>query len=492
MGSAADVPVDLWNTFPPVPLPRGVLPPLIETYAFEKAKQMGSDPAGLAMSALAVCATMIPDCIKLKPLEHSPWSESARLWVLLVGEVSSMKTPMMDDATYEMRRIDSEYIKAYNAALAEWTEADKAERGEKPVMTRVKLDDVTIEKAVDIAANNPDGLGMYQDEIQALFGSIGKYSSNKSGNSDRGHWLRSYNGQEVTVDRMQRGTHHCEHFGLSVLGGIQPNKVREIADEGTDDGMLQRMNPVYLQEADTVIRDEPLSPRVQEYNKLVRTLHGMPRQMFGELTFTPEAREIFLDTINGSLKRYSSCFQAFNSQLTAHINKYRGMLLRLCLTFHCIENAGRQLGDVDADTTRRAVRFLLDYLMPHALSFYLHVLGFADNNDRLLAVANYILAHKPKELTNRMIRSGTQTFRHLDKHHFEQVFSQLNALGWISRIGPKRAGEQPTWLVNPMVYDLYKTRGEAEARRRETLRLTMDEIFAKARQERKGNEKSHH
>jgi hypothetical protein len=79
-------PVDLWGNFEPPILPRGILPKLIENYAFTQAETMGVDPGGVAMAALVVCAAAITDSITLVMKRHSSeWTESARLWVGLVG-----------------------------------------------------------------------------------------------------------------------------------------------------------------------------------------------------------------------------------------------------------------------------------------------------------------------------------------------------------------------------------------------------------------------
>src|SRR5262249_1876984 len=75
-------PVDLWGQFNPPPLPRGLLPPVIEQFAFEESALMGADPAGLALGALAVCAAALPDHTRIQVKRHDPhWLESARLWV---------------------------------------------------------------------------------------------------------------------------------------------------------------------------------------------------------------------------------------------------------------------------------------------------------------------------------------------------------------------------------------------------------------------------
>lgn len=78
---ADDRPVDLWGKFDPPRLPIGLLPDVIEQFATIKGRHMGCDPAGLAMTALAVCAAAIPDGIKVQMLRYDKgWCEAARLW----------------------------------------------------------------------------------------------------------------------------------------------------------------------------------------------------------------------------------------------------------------------------------------------------------------------------------------------------------------------------------------------------------------------------
>jgi hypothetical protein len=70
-------PIDLWAKFDPPPLPGGLLPPLIEGFAFDRGAVMGCDPAGLAVGALVVCAASIPEDIRIQPKRNDTrWLES--------------------------------------------------------------------------------------------------------------------------------------------------------------------------------------------------------------------------------------------------------------------------------------------------------------------------------------------------------------------------------------------------------------------------------
>src|SRR5215472_13698444 len=111
-------PVDLWGQFDPPPLPQGLLPKAIERFALEEADLMGVDPGGLAMAALAVCAAALPDYIQLQVKRHDPnWFEAARLWVGLIGNPSTKKTPVILRATKPLKQLDAELWRRYAAEM---------------------------------------------------------------------------------------------------------------------------------------------------------------------------------------------------------------------------------------------------------------------------------------------------------------------------------------------------------------------------------------
>jgi hypothetical protein len=169
--------------------------------------------------------------------------------------------------------------------------------------------------------------------------------------------------------------------------------------------------------------------------------------------------------------------------LAAHIGKYDGLFGRLCVIWHCIENIDQPyLPDViTVDTARRVAKFLHEYLLPHAIVFYTDILGLSDEHDRLTAVAGYILAHKLERVTNRDIAHGDRTMRGLTKRETENVFEQLDALGWVNRVPAPRPSDPPHWLVNPEVHTRFKARGEAEAKRRSAARAAILESIGALR-----------
>jgi hypothetical protein len=202
-------PVDLWAKFDPPTLPRGILPAVIEQFAFEQGMDMGADMAGIAVSALAVCAAAIPDNIKLQVKRHNKsWLESARIWVSLVGSPSSKKSPILSAAVSPLRKIDAEMARQYAERKSRYDKLDKDEKAktEAPKQTRLLLQDTTIEAAQDILKDSPNGVLCFQDELSGWFGSMDKYSNARGAAKDRAFWLEAFNGAPYSVHRVGRGS----------------------------------------------------------------------------------------------------------------------------------------------------------------------------------------------------------------------------------------------------------------------------------------------
>jgi Protein of unknown function (DUF3987) len=375
-------PVDLWAKFDPPTLPRGLLPDVIQRFAYDQGMTMGADMAGVAVGALVVCAGAIPDKIKLQVKRHNHgWMESARLWAALVGPVSAKKSPILSCVVRPLRRIDSEMARRYSEERGRFDKlsAEERKRTDPPKQTRLLLQDTTIEAAQDIIKDSPDGVLSYQDELSGWFGSMDKYSGSRGAAKDRAFWLEAYNGAPYSVNRVGRGSVYLENLSASILGGIQPEPIRKLADESMDDGLLQRLLPVVLQPA-VEGRDDPQSDVVAEYSALINHLHSLGDET--TLRFDEGAQTLRQELERKHLE-LQSC-ETINRKLAAHIGKYDGIFARLCVVWHCVENACDRLPTVIAEATaRRAAGFLHGFFLPHALAFYAGTLGLSNDHDRL-------------------------------------------------------------------------------------------------------------
>lgn len=467
-------PVDLWGHFDPPKLPTGLLPSLVQEFAFEQADLMGADPAGLAMSALAVCAAALPDHTKLQVKRHDPhWLEAARLWVGVIGDPSTKKSPIISRAAAPLKRLDTELMREYQAAneVYESLSKEEQEHNEPPAMIRLWIGDTTIEAAQEALKDNPHGVLCIQDELSGWFGSMDKYSGRGAG-KDRSFWLESYNGGVYRVDRIKRGAVLIENLSIAMLGGIQPAPLRRIAEDSVDDGLLQRIIPVMLAPG-RVSKDAPGGKAGRRYDGLVASLRS--REPPGKpLYFDDDALKVreALEARHNDL--VAEC-AAFNKRLSAHIGKYDGIFARLCLLWHCIEGANGSA--ITAHTAQRVADFMDRFMLPHAVAFYADTLQLSDDHERLSQMAGYILAKKLTQVTCRDMQSGVRSMRGLERQDVESILEQLEALGWLFRVeGPRRLSA--IWDVNPEVHRKFADRAAREARERSGKRASILETAA--------------
>ncbi|SCY80879.1 DUF3987 domain-containing protein [Paracoccus tibetensis] len=470
-------PVDLWGRFDPPALPSGLLPEILETFARTQGEQMGADPAGLAVAALVTCAAAIPDRIKAKVKQHDDqWFEAPRIWAALVGSPSTKKSPILGAATEPLRRIDTQLFRDWQGRMTLWAALTKEEQRKtpKPVPTRLRIEDATVEATQAALEHSPDGAMMLQDELTGFFGMMDKYSGGKGAAADRAFWLRSFNGGEYALDRVGRGSALIENLSICLLGGIQPEPIRKIAADTQDDGLLQRLFPIVLAPA-TQGRDAPAPPVAGRYGDLVRALRN-PAPIAGGglfLQFGDEAQSIRRKLEAAHLRMQST--ETISRKLASHIGKYDGLFVRLCIIWHCVEHAGAQMlpQRISAATAERVGAFLHDFLLRHAFAFYAGVLGLSEDHDRLAAIAGHILARKLDKITNRDVQRGDRTMRSLRDQDIQPLLQQLAAMGWLEKVDGPRPSSAPHWLVNPAVHGRFAARAQAERERREEARQVL-------------------
>jgi hypothetical protein len=335
-------PVDIWDRNAAPELVRGILPPIIERFAYQASELSGADPGGYAMAALSVCAMAITDRIRVKVKRNEEWSEAARMWVMLIGEPSYKKSPIMALSSKPLMKMDGQLLRDYERAMMDWKDA--GESGDMPVPRRLRIDDITMEAAQEVARHSPDGVLAVQDELGGWFGGIEKYSGGKGSAKDRSFWLRAAGGGEYAVNRISRKPFLIENLSIGILGGIQPDSIRRVMADATDDGLIQRFFPVVLRPA-KLERDDVPSDALRDYEALVERLNQIqpPKNFFGEqpLTFDDGAQEV-RNTLHIKHHGLVQAMETVNKKMASHLGKYDAFFPRLCVLFHVIENANME------------------------------------------------------------------------------------------------------------------------------------------------------
>ena len=371
----------------------------------------------------------------------------------------------------------------WQRALAEWNGLEKeAQRvTPKPLQTRLRIEDATVEAAQMVLEGSPGGALLLQDELSGFFGQMDKYSGGKGANADRAFWLRSFNGGEYALNRVGRGSALIPNLALCLLGGIQPEPIRKVAADAHDDGLLQRLFPIILRPA-TLGHDDPSPDVVERYRALIERLHALRApQGFAPWLIFDDAAQATRRRLEAEHLRLQAS-EAVNRKLAAHIGKYDGLFVRLCLVWHCVQHADGPLPlEVTESTAERVAAFLHQFLLPHAFAFYAGILGLSDDHDRLTAIASYILAHGLERVTHRDVQRGDRAMRKIAEHDIRPLLEQLAALGWLEMIPGPRPTQPPHWLVNPAVHARFADRASAEAARRKAAREVIAELTGGAK-----------
>lgn len=479
--ATSPTPVDLWQRHEAPELPANVLPPIIEEFARRHGEVMGADPAGIAMSALAVCAAAIPDSIQLQVKRHDPtWREAARLWVGLVGMPSTKKSPIMSAALRPLRKLDKALVDRYVAERQRWLDLPKEmqKSSAEPPQRRHIVEDATIEALQVVLKDSPDGILSAQDELSGWFGAMDKYSPGKGAAADRAFWLRAFNGGTYSVNRVSRGAVLLPNLSINLLGGIQPEPLLKLANDAVDDGLIQRFLPVVLRPA-SAGKDAPAGDAVAQYGALVEGLTRLrPLNGAGNLSEPAPIRfgdgaVAIRETLEHEHVELVEALESVSPKLAAHFGKFDGLFARLCLLWHCVESGGELAPEISADTAQRVAVFMETFVRPSAIAFYAGLLGMHAGHEKMLELASLVVARGWDEFTARDVQRAGQSFKG-EGAEVERLCTKLDAFGWLDLIPPPAKGSAPRWRVNPAVHTLFAERGRAEAERRDKARRAIE------------------
>jgi hypothetical protein len=256
---------------PPVePFEIDLLPVFLRKAALDISERMQVPLDLPAISLTCTLAGAVNRRASIQPKANdSTWTVIPNLWGGIIAPPGFMKSPMLSAATKPLRLIDGEYRKdyearmmqyqkdlnewkarksAYNEQLKAYFKSGKARPPDlpnelqKPPRTRLFVNDCTFEALHEIMEENPTGTLLIRDELSGWWAQLDRQGRE----GERGFYLEAWNGDTgYAIDRIGRGSLYVEACCLSILGGIQPAKLRNyLADTmrggPTDDGLIQR------------------------------------------------------------------------------------------------------------------------------------------------------------------------------------------------------------------------------------------------------------
>jgi hypothetical protein len=352
---------DPWENYIVPDFPLEILPAPIARFVTEQARVIGCDHSALAMACLAGFSGALDHRFRLKMMRHGTWYVSSRLWVLLVGDVSVKKTPIINAALAEIETIQGELQKEYKRQYAEYKKAlsdkndPKPEEPEKP--QRYISTDTTVEAIADILSRSPRGILIKRDELSGWLGSMEKYGGTGGANSDRAFWLQSFNGGCYTVDRIKRGETFIENLSVCIIGSIQPEKLGEIHGL-TSDGLMQRFLPITVRSG-MFATDTPVN--ADAYQLLIRQLTNMKP---ADLILADDALPVMED-LRRRLHELEQVGDGIAHGFTGFVGKLAGYAGSLALLLHLISAPEGSIL-VHRQTVENVKGLVLDFILRHA------------------------------------------------------------------------------------------------------------------------------
>jgi len=478
-------------------LPRGLKP-----FVQDQARRMNCPMESIAVSLICSLGTVIGTRCVIAPKAKDDWLVALNVWGAVVGPPSAKKTPALSAGISFLKRlqkIENERIgrempaflaekaafEAKEAALKLLLRSKAMENEEEvhsiqrelqaltecapkqPMARRFMTNDATIEKIGDILQYNSLGIMNYRDELAGLMSSW----TRPGHEGDKAFYLEGYNGLDCYhVDRIGRGSFIIPKHCLSLLGGMQPDKLaaylKEARYELGNDGLLQRLQMlVYPDPCQWEYTDNPPDTKARE--RVAQINEKLAVMVPGDLgalppddpdkswyyRFNEMAQEYFI-------KWYSHLHQVKipaedDPMMAQHLQKYDKLFPMLSLVFHLVNivDEGGCGGPVTLEAAVMAGEWC-EFLEAHARRCYGLVLDqeFKAAQELASMLLNDVLEDG---FTARMVRRSERS--RLKKGELVQAaIDWLCEEGWLKPVavnGCARQVGRPTYMyfINPKI-----------------------------------------
>jgi hypothetical protein len=449
------------------------------------AQSRGAPVDYVAVSLLSVLSSIIGNSRRV--MAWDGWVEPIILWVALVGNPSSGKSPAADAVISLARELEEGMCIDFPDQLLAWetekmsakerrlkwedevkvalknnkpppTMNEGAVEPEKPVRPRLVVTDATIESLARLLSQHPRGLLFSRDELSGWLESFNRYSSG----GDRPFWIESYGGRYYVVDRQKNDEPLKVPFlSISVVGGIQPDKLAKLLMNGDDDGLASRILMSW---------PEPVPPkrptRAPDDFSALQAMRKMHRLAMGsDANGKPEPISVRLedraaDLLDKWRQEIADHEKWASGRYLSHLGKMPGMVLRISLILEYMEWAMLMFNapepqHVSAKSFALAVGLVEEYFLPMAECAYGDAaLPKVERNATLLA--RQILKRRPPKISPREVQREWKVPGLNDADTIHAACAYLVEAMWLehtpSRKGGTHGREKNEFLVNPKAW----------------------------------------
>jgi putative DNA primase/helicase len=322
----------------------------------------------------------------------SGWTITPNLWAAIVAPPGAMKSPCIDAITTPLKRVEADWRKRYEEALkrhavaveegelrlSAWKESYKVscKSGkpaparpeftiEEPKCKRLLVHDATFESLHRIMADNPGGVMVIRDELSGWMAQLDR----EGREGERAFCLQAWNGNSpFTLDRIGRGSIHVDACCMSMLGGIQPGRLRSyladaLADGPSNDGLMQRFQLLVWPDLGgewRYVDRKPDNVAEEQAARIYKRLAEMDPEAQPRYRFDDAAQELFIEWLAELENRLRH--EPMHPALAAHLSKYRKLMPSLGLLFELADRAAGGFEGFDGSSQGQ----IQNIRLPHA------------------------------------------------------------------------------------------------------------------------------
>ena len=491
----------------PPALPLNVFGPYWSQWISDQAEAKSCAPDYVAGGLISGAGVLLGNACWGSPWEG--WAEPPIVWVAVVGNPSSGKSPGLDTIRDQIGLIEAEANKAHTDELAGWDtkkrlakirlevweDACKKARKEKkpepsrptdadepprPVRKRILTNDPTIEKLARIVVENPKGLLLFRDELAGWIGALDKYGG---AGGDRAFYLEGFGGRAYSVDRIKDPQPiFIPALSIWLMGGIQPDRMSSLIFSGDDDGLAARF--IYVWPERIPPRRPTRIPPSGAKAKLTK-LYEIEERRDGDgnrvlLRFEPEAAAAIQDY----RAQVAEAEAEASSLYLSWLGKLPGMAVRIAIILEHLywcgddEESKQSPASISERATVASIALLDRYAAPMAHRCFgdaalpqvdRDAIALAkgikaslakdacsdssDSSDSKITGANGPNVPGTRTINARDLRRDRALPGKADRTRYEAALAELEAAGWL-RPHPRRAGDKAgqqrkDWLLNP-------------------------------------------
>ena len=301
----------------------------------------------------------------------SDFSNTASLYIILVGGSGSGKTPAMEKLLKPLDEIEGNLTFEYKLQFANWKknkDTEGIQPGTKPVKESIKITGGNMEGVLNRLSNSPKGLVIESDELAGFINTLNQYRKG----DDLQNYIKIWSNRPVdTARKSDEDGYKIDKPFITIIGGIQPGVFKKIlATIGSDDGFLWRCLPcVNTQDKLPYYTGKSLDKNIEQnyINKVVDIYESLHRDtlirnlkldilevnQFGIL-LSAEANLAYNDYCNYCRKREN---ETPNEQIREILGKIKIYCLRFALIFHIAEKGTdlKKYNEVETNTIYKAI-----------------------------------------------------------------------------------------------------------------------------------------